>query len=329
MRILVLGGTAFVGRHLTDLALARGHEVVHFNRGRTSPGLFPDVETVVGDRETDLARLAGRRFDVVVDTSGYEPATVAISARQLSTATEHYTFVSSVSVYADVSSPGSDETAALAVVPDDEIGRATRETHYGALKALCEQEVERAFPGRSLVIRPGLIVGPHDPTGRFSYWPHRLARGGEVLAPLPSARPIQVIDVRDLAAWMVACAEARQTGVFNAVGPASPLSFESLVEVCRAAAGSDATVTWVDEQFLLAEGIEPWSELPLWIPSSWPDYAGFEEIDGRRALAAGLLLSPLHETVAATLAETGWARGSSLAPEREVELLSEWHRRKA
>lgn len=235
MKILVLGGTAFVGRHLTEVALDRGHEVVHFNRGRTSPGLFTEVETVVGDRESGLGALAGRSFDVVVDTSGYEPATVATSARQLSTAAGHYTFISSVSVYADVSSAGVDENAALTVVPADEIEGATRETHYGGLKALCEKEVERVFPGTSLVIRPGLIVGPHDPTGRFSYWPHRLARGGEVLAPLPGARPAQLIDVRDLAAWIVACAEARQTGVFNAVGPASPLSFESLLDVCRTA----------------------------------------------------------------------------------------------
>jgi 2'-hydroxyisoflavone reductase len=327
VKILVLGGTAFLGRHLTEIALAREYDVVHFNRGRTSPSLFPEVETVVGDRESDLERLAGRSFDAVVDTSGYEPATVAASVRQLGAAAEHYTFISSVSVYADVSSPGVDETASLAIVPAGEDASATRETHYGALKALCEQEVEKAFPGQSLVIRPGLIVGPHDPTGRFGYWPHRIARGGQVVAPVPRDRPTQIVDARDLAAWIVACIELRQVGVFNAVGPVSQLAFGSLLEVCREVAGSDATVTWVDEQFLLDQGVEPWSELPLWIPSSWPDEAGFDQIDGSRAFAAGLVLRPLEETVAATLAETEWAIGSSLTPEREIELLNAWHTR--
>ena len=209
-----------------------------------------------GDRESSIERLAGHSFDVVVDTSGYEPSTVALSVRQLSTAAEHYTLVSSVSVYADVSAPGVDETGALTVVPADELERATRETHYGGLKALCEQEVERGFPGRSLVIRPGLIVGPYGSHRAVQLLaaPPCARRRGTCVAP--KGAPSQVIDVRDLAAG-VACAEARQTGVFNAVGPASPLSFESLLDVCRAASGSDATISWVDERFLLEEGVEP------------------------------------------------------------------------
>lgn len=327
MRILVLGGTVFVGRHLTELACAAGHEVVHFNRGRTAPGLFPGVETVAGDRARDLGRLAGRRFDAVVDTSGYEPDVVRAGLDVLRGAAEAYAFVSSVSVYGDVSVAGIDESAPVATIPGDELATATRQTRYGELKALCEREVEGAFPGRSLVARPGLIVGPHDPTGRFSYWPHRLADGGEVLAPGSPDAATQVVDVRDLAGWILRSLEGGRTGVFNVVGPAERLSLGGLLETCRRVADSSATLTWVDESFLLAEGVQPWTELPLWLPSAWEDDAGFAEIDGSKALAGGLSLRPLEDTVAATLADTGWARGTSLLPEREAALLRAWRER--
>ena len=327
MRILVLGGTAFLGRHFTDAALERGHEVVHFNRGQTAPGLFADVETVVGDREHDLDRLAGQAFDAVVDTSGYHPAAVRASAEALSSSTGHYTFVSTCSVYADVSRPGVNETAAVATIPRSELPTADRTTHYGALKALCEQVVADAFPDGAFLPRPGLIVGPHDPSGRFSYWPHRIARGGETLAPEPRDARVQVIDARDLASWLLASAEAGRTGTFNAVGPRKSLTFGELLSACREAGSSDAEITWVEENFLLEAGVEPWTELPLWIPAAWEDAAGFGAIDGTRALKAGLQLRPLGETLADTLSEADWARGSSLTAQREAELLEAWHGR--
>lgn len=327
MKILVLGGTVFLGRHLTEAALVAGHEVVHFNRGQTAPDLFAGVETVVGDRAADLDRLAGRSFDAVVDTSGFDPAVVAASATRLAGETERYVFVSSVSAYADLSTPGVNESATLATIPAAELAEATRKSHYGGLKALCEREVETVFGDRALVVRPGLIVGPYDPTGRFSYWPHRIARGGEVLAPGAPEDAVQVIDARDLAGWLVSCVEGGRTGVYNAVGPASPLTLGSLLDVCRAVAGSDARITWVDEDFLLENDVEPWSELPLWIPAALADFAGLDRIDGSRAFAAGLVPRPVEETVAATLAEKNWARGSSLKTEREVELLRAWHGR--
>ena len=328
MKILVLGGTAFVGRHLTEVALDRGHEVVHFNRGRTSPGLFTEVETVVGDRESGLGALAGRSFDVVVDTSGYEPATVATSARQLSTAAGHYTFISSVSVYADVSSAGVDETlrsrsflpmrskapparrTTVAEGPVREGGRAGLSRYIARHPARPDRRPSRSHRAVQLLAAPACARrrGPCAAPGRATRPAHR------------RARPCGV-DRRLCRGSADGCLQRCRPGVAFVVRvPAGCLPY------CFR---SDATVSWIDEQFLLDEGVEPWSELPLWIPSSLTDYAGFDEIDGRRALRAGLLLRPLYETVAATLAETEWARGSSLAPEREVELLSVWHRRKA
>ena len=327
MRILVLGGTVFLGRHLTECALARGDEVVHFNRGQSAPGLFPEVETVVGDREHDLDRLAGMTFDAVVDTSGYHPDVVGAATARLAPATDHYTFVSTCSVYADVSRPGVNESAPVATIPGDELDSADRTTHYGGLKALCEKVVADAFPGRAFLPRPGLIVGPHDPSGRFSYWPHRLAGGGEVLAPADPGMPVQLIDVRDLAAWLLASIDVRRAGVFNAVGPKAPLTFGELLSACRKVASSTVEITWVDEAFLLAAGVEPWTELPLWIPAAWEDAAGFAAVDGSRAFDAGFNLRPLTETIADTLADADWARGDSLTAEREAELLAEWRER--
>lgn len=330
MRLLILGGTMFMGRHLTELAAARGHEVTLFNRGRNAAGLPAGVEQITGDRNTDdLQRLAGRRWDAVVDTSGYFPRQVRAAAALLADAVEHYTFISSLSVYSEPIAPGSDEGAPVGSTDAPDATEITGE-NYGPLKVLCERAAEEGLPGRVLVARPGLIVGPYDPTDRFSYWPHRVAQGGEVLAPGDPAQAVQFIDGRDLAAWVLAMSEARTTGVFNANGPAARLSIGELLEVCRAVSGSDARFTWVDEQFLLDAGVQPWGELPVWVPAEAA--AGFFGFSSAKASASGLAFRPVAETAADTLAwlatrpaDHQWRAG--ITREREAELLAAWHAR--
>ncbi|MGZ4292270.1 MAG: NAD-dependent epimerase/dehydratase family protein, partial [Gaiellaceae bacterium] len=278
MRILVLGGTQFLGRHTVEAALARGHDVTMFNRGRTRPDLFAGVEKLRGDRDGDLAAVRGRSFDAVVDTSGYVPRIVRETIEALGDV-GHYTFVSSISVYADVSTPPTEGS------PVAELKEPTEEWReaYGELKAQCEDVVRGRFPG-AFVPRPGLIVGPWDPTGRFTYWPQRLADGGRVLAPAPPEADAQVIDARDLAAWIVRAAENGLAGTYNAVD--RPVSRETLVETCRRVAGVDAEIVWVDGSFLVEQEVGEWMELPLWLHS--PDYAGMLAVDPAPALAAGL-----------------------------------------
>ncbi len=314
LRLLVLGGTVFLGRAVVAEALARGHEVTLFNRGRSNPGLFPEVDEVHGDREADLSGLAGRTFDAVLDPSGYVPAAVRASAELLS-GTSQYVFVSSVSVYADFST-GPNEESACAELADGASADELAEdfSNYGALKALCEQAAWEVFRERSLIVRPGLIVGPHDPTGRFTYWARRLARGGEVLGPGPPGRRVQFVDVRDLAQWLVRCIERRVTGVFNAANEG--VAWGELL------AGAD--VTWVSDGFLLEQGVRQWSGLPLWIGK--PESAGMHALDVSRALAAGLRFRPLGETVAGA-ADATLVEGVGLTPEREAELLAAWRSR--
>jgi 2'-hydroxyisoflavone reductase len=328
MRILILGGTVFLGRALVDAARERDHEVTLFNRGHTHPDLFPDLERLRGDRDGDVSALLGRSWDAVIDTSGYLPGQVSRSAEALAGSVGLYAFVSSLSVYDDASKPGVNELGRVARI---EPARAAegRPEDYGALKALCETVVEETLPGRALAIRPGLIVGPHDPTDRFSYWPLRIARGGEVLAPGRPTRRIQFIDVRDLAEWIVRAAEQSLTGIFNAVGPKEALDMEQLLHVCRSVSGAAVRVTWVSEDFLLAEGVRAWSELPLWVPESNDSLAGFLSFDASKAIASGLVFRKARETVAATLA---WARSergdrplaAGITPARESELLDAW-----
>jgi 2'-hydroxyisoflavone reductase len=324
VKLLVLGGTKFLGRHLVEAALDRGDEVVLFNRGKTGPDLFRTLEHVVGNRDGGLDGLNGRTFDAVIDTSGYVPRVVRASVELLMRATEFYAFISSISVYRDGTEPGFDESA-----PTSRLGDPASEdvaADYGALKAVCERVVEEAFPQRSLNLRAGLIVGPHDPTGRFTYWVTRLARGGSVLAPAPAAAPVQFIDARDLAAWTLEMIAASQAGVFNVTGPTVPLSFGSFLKKCAETTGGDASVTWVDPDFLLTHGVEPWSELPLWLPG--PDVAGVMQAGIGKALDAGLRFRPPEDTVRDIL---GWVQGlaeppgdAGMASAREAELLAEW-----
>jgi 2'-hydroxyisoflavone reductase len=318
MRLLVLGGTAFVGRHFAAAALAGGHEVTLFTRGRTNSGLFPDAEHLQGDRDGGLDGLQGRSFDTAIDLSGYLPRVVRASAELLAGSVERYVFVSSISVYDDAHRI----TEASPVQQLTDPGSEDVMAHYGALKALCEDEAQAAFPGRALVIRPGLIVGAHDYTGRFSYWPRRVAAGGEVLAPGSPGTRVWVIDARDLGEWMLRMVEANATGVFNAVGPDYPLAFRELLDECRAVSGSDAVVTWVEEEFLLGREVAPWTELPLWLPASDPH----PEVDISRAVAAGLTFRPVGDTIRAALAdEEPPTREAGLDPARERDLLAEWH----
>jgi 2'-hydroxyisoflavone reductase len=314
--LLVVGGTGFLGRHLTEHALERGHLVTLLNRGETAPGLFPDVEHLRADRRSDdLSALQNRGFEAVVDTCGYLPDEVDRLVSAV-TGAEHYTFVSSVSVYADPVAPGSDEAAQLADLGGHDPSVFAWE-RYGALKAACERATT-AFAGPVLVVRPGLIAGPWDPTDRFTYWPRRMAEGGRVLAADPH-QPVQVIDVRDLAAFLVHAAEAGLAGTFNAVGPEEPVTMAEVLVSCP----GTSEVVWAGEEFLHEHGVEPWQELPLWVRrTDW----GFDEIDASRAYAAGLCCRPLHETAADTLAwdrtRPSRERGGLLDRAREAELLT-------
>jgi 2'-hydroxyisoflavone reductase len=334
MRLLVLGGTKFLGRGVVDAALASGHSVTLFNRGRTAPGVYPEVETLVGDRNGDLDALSGREWDAVIDTCGYFPRVVRASAELLLGAVGHYLFLSSISVYDFPLPPWFDESAPLtALVPDADA--VTGET-YGGLKVGCEDVVREVFGEACANVRPGLIVGPHDPTGRFTYWPVRIARGGDVLAPGDPERTVQIVDVRDLGEWLVRVAELRISGDYNATGPEPRLTMGEMLETCRAVAGSRGELVWASEEFLLEHGVGTWMELPLWVSG---EDGSFLEVDVSRAVAAGLRFRPLAETVADTLA---WAAGgppsgelasgmeigeAGMRPEREAELLAAWRAR--
>jgi 2'-hydroxyisoflavone reductase len=318
MKLLVLGGTKFLGRSVVETALARGHDVTLFNRGRTNPDLFPETEKIRGDREQDLAPLAGRSWDAAIDMATFLPRVVRLSADALREAVDRYVYVSSISVYADMSTPPI-EGAAVATL-DDPSSESIED--YGALKAACEQIVSDSFGPRALVVRPGLIVGPHDPTDRFTYWPRRIARGGDVLAPAPPDAPVQFIDVRDLGAWIVRATEQDLSGTYNATGV--PTTFAELIEACVEVARSDARITWVSPEVLLEAGVGEWMELPLWLAS--PEFAAMQQADVSSARAAGLTFRPLEETVRDTLAwdearDEPPAPGVGLAPERERELL--------
>jgi 2'-hydroxyisoflavone reductase len=341
MHILILGGSVFLGAAVLNAALANGHTVSVFNRGRARCAWPEGVEVLTGDRSTDLGMLAGRRWDAVIDTCGYVPAEVQASAEALR-ASGCYLFVSSVSAYATTCllppSLSIAETDPLA--PFDSIARDDRDMKfYGPQKAACEAEVMRVFGERALIVRPGLIVGPGDRTGRFSHWPWRAAAGGEMLVPdVPGTEPLQFIDVRDLAEWMLHGLERGARGAFNATGPAGApqLGWGTLIDTCRSEATSrglaPATTLRVGEAFLLQHAVQPWSELPLWLPSTDPDYAGFMRVSLARAEAAGLRTRPLRETIAAVLDEGLPAaddprRAGKLSREREAQLLAAWSAR--
>ncbi len=321
VRILIIGGTVFLGRAVGAAALVAGHDLTLFNRGTREVDFGAPVEQLHGDRTQDLSALDGRRFDAVVDTSGYAPSVVARSARVLAGSAQSYAFISSVSVYDTQGGGRLDENSPVGALPEGAGEEVTGET-YGPLKALCEAEVQAAFPAGALIIRPGMIVGPDDPTDRFLYWPDRMAEGGTVLAPGDPGRQVQLIDARDLAAWLISLLESSKTGVYNAIGPAERLDMQGMLAGC-----GEAQLKWVEDAFLLERGVEPWTELPFWLPSGSDDQSVFEA-DISRALADGLRFRPLTETVADLMA---WhaTRGTTVGPpnmtrERERTLLEEW-----
>ncbi len=356
-RILILGGTGFLGPHVVDAARAKGHTVTLFNRGKTHPKLFPDVEKLQGDRDGKLDALAGREWDAVVDTSGYVPRIVRQSVELLAPRIKHYVFVSTTSVYAGDDQPGADETAALRTLDDPASEDVSKD--YGGLKAACEATCEAGMPGRVATLRAGLMAGPLDPTGRFTYWPDRLADGGEVLAPGDGSTPIQLLDARDLAAWIIALIERGTVGTFNAFGPSNhptvTLTMKGMLEACTQAAGNKATVTWVPADFLAKHEVAPWSELPGWLPVT-ADNAGFGRRSNKRAVEAGLTFRPLVDTARDTLAWVAspdlelWVantdpfgsaamltrsednkrkaiRGSGIARDKEARVLAAWKAR--
>jgi 2'-hydroxyisoflavone reductase len=326
--LLILGGTGFLGPHVVEHALARGMKVTLFNRGKTNADMFPEVEKLRGDRDGDLEALRGRSWDAVLDTSGYVPRVVRASAELLAPSVQQYVFISSVSAYADFSREGISEDDPVATIAD-ETNEDVR-ANYGALKALCESAAEQAMPGRVANIRPGLIVGPRDNSDRFTYWPVRIARGGEVLAPGTGQDPVRLIDVRDLAEWIVHVVEQRHTGVYNAVGPAERLLMGDMLARIRDAVGSSATFTWADARFLEEQGVQPWSHMPVWVPAA-NGSPGMGTIDSSKAQGNGLRFRPLEDTAQATLA---WFQAlpaerqanlrAGITAEREAEVLAAW-----
>lgn len=356
LEILVLGGTGFLGPHFVEAAMDAGHRLTLFNRGKTNPTRFSgeefkEIEQLKGDRKSDLGALEGqRRWDAVLDTSAYFPRDVTRTAELLAPRVGQYVIISSISVYADNSTPGADESAAVATLAGAEDATEISGENYGPLKALAEQAAEAALPGRTTVIRPGLIVGPGDPTDRFTYWPARAARGGEILAPGAPTDPTQVIDVRDLARFILLTIENREYGVFNADAAPGAITMGAVLAASQEA-GADAndiqcvrapcpqppeatsTVTWVPADFLEAQKVSPWQDMPAWIPPAG-DYAAFGRRSTARAQAAGLTYRPLQATVDDTLAwwlslpaERRGKLKAGIAPAREAEVLAAWHAR--
>jgi 2'-hydroxyisoflavone reductase len=335
LRILVLGGTKFLGVHIVELALQRGHTVTLFNRGKTNADLFPQLEHLKGDRDAQLDALKGRRWDAVIDDSGYVPRHVKLSAELLAPNVQRYVFVSTISVYASFATPNTE---------DSPVGKLADETTekvdggaYGPLKALCEKAAEAAMPGRVAVVRPGLIVGPRDPTDRFTYWPARAARGGEMLAPDSPNDRIQFIDARDLAAFALHLVERQTVGTFNATSPPGMFTMGDLISASSTAANalakpvSPPRALWVPADFLEKQQVQPWSDMPVWIPESG-EYAGFAAASVARALHEGLAIRPIQPTVNDTLTwqlqrpEAERAKLSAgLTPEREQAILAAWH----
>ena len=328
MKILILGGTAFVGRVIANEALARGHELTLFNRGQRNPDVFLDVEQIHGDRLTDLKKLAGRTWDAVIDTSAYFPRAVSLSTQQLKDQTEQYLFISTISVFKNLDVLNQAEDSELATVEDPTGEQVTGET-YGGLKVLCEEVVQKEIGEKALIVRPGLIIGPVDYTDRFTYWPVRMSEGGDVLVPDLKSQPVQMIDARDLANFCLDCLEQKISGTFNATGPLPPYSLEEMLTACTE--GTDANLVWVDPEFLTKHEVKPWADLPMVV-----DFGGASDgmlhIDVSKATGAGLKQRPLAETINDTR-EWALARPADyvlkagLTREREAEILAAWNNR--
>lgn len=337
MKILILGGTKFLGRHLIDAALNNNHEVTLFNRGRKYGNEHvPTVEQIHGDRHSDLEKLSGRRWDAVIDTSGYLPQTVEASAKFLRDKTNQYVFISSGSVYADTSQPDYDETTPTAkltkeqksaiekIDPKTELNGLTLGEHYGALKTVCEETIEQEMPGKVLNVRAGMIVGAFDWTDRFNYWVMRVARGGRVLAPGSGESFVQLVDARDLSEWIVQMIEENENGVFNVTGKPFELNFGEMLDAIKTATGSDAEFVWAEEKFLAGNSVKLWSEMPFYLSDSDESARNFLTMNVDKALSKNLKFRPLQETITDVL---NWRQTqdfemkAGISVERETELL--------
>jgi 2'-hydroxyisoflavone reductase len=338
MKFLILGGTRFLGRHLINSALNDNHEVTIFTRGREKIDLNPEVEQLAGDRKNNLEALKGRTWDRVIDTSGYVPWDVESSAKLLADNIKHYTFISSMSVYSDSERPNINEATPVSTITKEELKevKATESPdtimeYYGALKYLCEEAAKKTMSGRVLNIRPGLIVGQYDPTNRFTYWVDRVSKGGEVLCPGRADKTVQLIHASDLAEWVIKASKNELIGEYNATGPDYNLTMEKLLEKCREVCSSNASLTWVNEDFLFDTNVQYWSHMPLWIPDRLNN-PGFLAADISKALKEGLSFKPLVETILDTLS---WAESqpkdyslkAGITIEREKELLELWRKK--
>ncbi|MEH7389575.1 NAD-dependent epimerase/dehydratase family protein [Bacillus sp. JJ1503] len=336
MKLLILGGTRFLGRYLVEAALEKGHQVTLFNRGKENPNLFPDVDTLIGDRNGNLEALKGKKWDAVIDTCGFIPRIVRESAELLSDVTEHYTFISSASVYTDLTKIGINENHPVLTISKEKEEEITKgiagplyNEYYGPLKYSCEQVIEEVMPNRALFIRAGLIVGPHDYSDRFTYWVQRVAKGGEVFAPGSPDKQIQLIDVRDLATGIINMVERRKSGVFNVTGPNDTLTMGDFLQECKSVSKSDAIFTWIDEEFLDKNQVKYWTEMPLWLPEKL-NMPGFLALNIEKAVNEGLTFRSLADTIRDTLE---WDSSRAVDIERkagmeymkEKELLERWH----
>jgi 2'-hydroxyisoflavone reductase len=341
MKILIIGGTKFLGRHLIDAAVQNGHEVTLFNRGKKyADEAIPDVEQIHGDRNSDLEKLSGKSWDAVIDTCGYLPQTVKASAEFFKDKVSQYVFISSGSVYTEISEPNYDESTKTAtfseeqrkevekIDPKGELTGAVLGENYGALKRLCEEAAESAMPNRVLNVRAGMIVGAFDPTDRFTYWVMRVAQGGEVLAPGTPENPSELIDARDLSEWIIKMIEENESGIFNVTSKQFEITFAKMLEAMKNASGSDAEFVWADESFLTENNVAPWSDMPFYLPESDEKFRHFLTMNVDKALSKGLKFRPLEETVTDVL---NWRKThneemkAGISIEREKELLKKWH----
>ena len=327
--VLVLGGTGYIGPHIVRALVAAGHTVTLFNRGKTHAEMFPELEKLHGDRDGHLEALAGRTWDAVIDDAGFVPRIVEQSAKLLAPNVKQYVFISTISVYKQIAPPGMDETGAVDELPAD--AKEEDKRLYGPFKAACETVVEAALPGRATILRPGVIVGPGDPTGRFTHWASRLAEGGEVLAPGDGSTPVQYIDVRDLAAFVARVVEDDTTGTYNVLAPERITPFKDFLAEINAATGNKSTIVWVPADFLDKQGVSGWSDMPLWLDAKG-EFAGIGTQSNRRAIAKGLTFHPLAETVKDTLA---WLQtvpeadrpklaSTGISPDREAKVIAAW-----
>jgi 2'-hydroxyisoflavone reductase len=331
MTILILGGTGFLGPDIVEAATARGHTLTLFNRGKTNPNLFPGVEKLIGDRKSDLSALKDRGWDVVIDVPATHPKWVRDTCELLAARCKTYVFVSTVSVYNNFSKPVDESGPTFQPTAELEKAEKVNDLTYGPMKRRCEQIVEEFFPKTATIVRPGLIVGPEDPTDRFTYWPVRIDRGGEVLAPMPMTQPVQFVDSRDLGSFIVNLIDDGHVGTYNATGPSSELTMAELLYGCRAATSGDVKFTWVDEAFLLDQQVGPFMEMPMWVPGE--AMKAFMQIKCDKARSVGLSFRPLADTARDIIA---WARTqpadrktmAGLSAEKEKQILAAWHARK-